>query len=254
VTRRFVSAMVMLAALASPPARAQVNIDQGKAPAQIYDSDCAACHKSIHGLANGRNASALTSFLNEHYTSSAKEAAAVAAYVLGGGGGVGVPAAAHPPKLKSDAPVASAEEPKEREPKDRDAKRAGKPEVAAKPDGTAKPDTAAKPDGEQGAGPKSQRPSAAGAKPDGEQQQTAVSEPGKPLPGRREPNGGTAPPALPKRGQAPPPPAPPKPAMIVVVPTPPPQTPSQTAGPAAPAAAEPLPGAEAPVPRDNIPD
>jgi hypothetical protein len=243
VARRFASAMIVLAALASPAARAQVNIDQGKAPAQIYDSDCAACHKSMRGLANGRGASALTSFLAEHYTSSAKEASAVAAYVLGGGGGVGTPAPTHPPKAKSDTTSASAEEPKDREPKDRepkdrDAKRPGKPEVAAKPDV------------EQGTGPKSQRPSAAGTKPDGEQQ-TAVSEPGKPVPGRREPNTGTA---ARTRGQAQPP-APPKPTTttVVVVPNPP-VMPSPSPSPPATEPVESQPSADAPVPRDNIPD
>jgi hypothetical protein len=254
VARRVVSAMIMFAALASSAVHAQVNIDQGKAPAQIYDSDCAACHKSIRGLANGRNPSALTSFLSEHYTSSAKEAAQVAAYVLGGGGGIGTPAPAHAPKLKPDTTNASVEEPKDREPKDREVKRPGKPDAAAKPDtapkpGTAaKPDVAAKPDAEQGTGPKSQRPTPP-AKPDGEQQQTAVGEPGKPVPGRREPNTSTA---TRTHGQAPPP-VPAKPTMVVVVPNPP-VTPSAPLSPAAAEPAETPQGAEAPVPRDNIPD
>src|ERR1700689_4294891 len=116
--------MIMLAVLASSAVHAQVNIDQGKAPAQIYDSDCAACHKSMRGLANGRSASALTSFLTEHYTSSAKQASALAAYVLAGGGGVGTPAPTRAPKAKPDTTNASAEDPK-----DRDAKRSGKPDV-----------------------------------------------------------------------------------------------------------------------------
>jgi hypothetical protein len=254
VARRVVSAMIMFAALASSAVHAQVNIDQGKAPAQIYDSDCAACHKSIRGLANGRNPSALTSFLSEHYTSSAKEAAQVAAYVLGGGGGIGTPAPAHAPKLKPDTTNASVEEPKDREPKDREVKRPGKPDAAAKPDtapkpGTAaKPDVAAKPDAEQGTGPKSQRPTPP-AKPDGEQQQTAVGEPGKPVPGRREPNTSTA---TRTHGQAPPP-VPPKPTMVVVVPNPP-VTPSAPLSPAAAEPAETPQGAEALGPRDNIPD
>jgi mono/diheme cytochrome c family protein len=246
VARRFVSAIIVLAALVSPAARAQVNIDQGKAPAQIYDSDCAACHKSMRGLANGRGASALTSFLTEHYTSSAKEAASVAAYVLGGGGGVGTPAPIRPPKTKSDTTSASAEEPKDREPKEREPKdREPKDRDAKRP---GKPDVAAKPDVEQGIGPKSQRPSAAGAKPDGERQ-TAISEPGKPVPGRREPNTGTA---TRTRGQ-PPPPAPPKPTTVVAVPNPP-ATPSPPPSPPAAEPAESQPAAEAPVPRDNIPD
>jgi hypothetical protein len=249
VARRFVSAMIMLAVLASPAARAQVNIDQGKAPAQIYDSDCAACHKSMRGLANGRNASALTSFLSEHYTSSAKEAAQLATYVLGGGGGVGTPAPAHAPKLKPDTASASAEEPKEREPKDRDVKRQGKPDTAAKPESGAKPEVAAKPDVEQGAGPKSQRPSTAATKPDGEQQQTAVGEPAKPVPSRREPNTGTA---ARTRGQ-PPPSVPPKPTTVMVVPNPP-ITPTPAPMPPATEPAESQPTADTPMPRDNIPD
>jgi hypothetical protein len=227
VSRRFASAMVLLAALAPPAAHAQVNIDQGKAPAQIYDSDCAACHKSMRGLANGRSAAALTSFLAEHYTSSAKQASALAAYVLAGGGGVGTPAPTRPPKTKPDTTSASAEEPK-----DHDAKRAGKPEV------------------ERGTGPKSQRPSATSAKPDGEQQ-TVVTEPGKPAPSRREPNPGAG---TRTRVQAPPPPAPTKPTTVVVVPSPP-ETPSPTpTPPASEPPAESQLGADAPVPRDNIPD
>ena len=197
MARSLASAMVLLAALAPLEARAQVNIDKDKAPGQIYDSDCASCHKSMRGLANGRGASALTSFLTEHYTSSGKEAAAVAAYVLGGGGGAGTPAPTRPPKLKPDTTSASAEEPK-----DRDGRRPGKP------------------DAEQGTGPKAQRPPGPSIKADGEQQ-TAVGEPGKPAPGRREPSTGTG---ARTRGQAQPPappPAPSKPTTVVVVPSPP---------------------------------
>ncbi len=247
MARRFVPAMIMLAVLAPPAAHAQVNIDQGKAPAQIYDSDCAACHKSMRGLANGRSASALTSFLTEHYTSSSREAAQLAAYVLGGGGGIGTPAPTHAPKLKPDTTSASAEEPKDREPKDREPKDR-EPKRPAKPDVAAKPDSAVKPD-EQGTGPKSQRSSTTAAKPNGEQQQTAVGEPGKPVPGRREPNTGAA---ARTRGQTPPP-APSKPVTVMVAPSPP-VTPSPPPSAAAVEPAQSQPGAEAPVPRDNIPD
>jgi len=232
VARGLASAMVLLAAFAPLEARAQVNIDKDKAPGQIYDSDCASCHKSMRGLANGRGASALTSFLTEHYTSSGKEAAAVAAYVLGGGGGAGTPAPTRPPKLKPDTASASAEEPK-----DRDARRPGKP------------------DAEQGTGPKAQRPPGPSIKPDGEQQ-TAVGEPGKPAPGRREPSTGTG---ARTRGQAQPPapppvpPAPSKPTTVVVVPSPP-VMPSPPASPAASEPAESPSRADVPVPRDNIPD
>ena len=240
MSRRFASAMLVLAALAPPAARAQVNIDQGKAPAQIYDSDCAACHKTMRGLANGRSASALTSFLAEHYTSSAKEAAAVSAYVLGGGGGVGTPSPVRQPKATSASEEPKDREPKDREPKDRDTKRAGKPDVAAKPDG------------EQAAGPKTQRPPAASPKPDGEQ--TAVTEqPGKPTPGRREPNPTTGTRARPQAPPVQPAPTLPKPTTVVVAPNPP-ETPSPPPSPPVTEPVEAAPSADAPVPRDNIPD
>ena len=58
-----------------------MNIDQGKSPADIFANDCAACHKSTRGLANGQNSLALSSFLREHYTASKDQANALAAYV-----------------------------------------------------------------------------------------------------------------------------------------------------------------------------
>jgi hypothetical protein len=73
--------------LPAAPAWAQVNIDQGKSAAEMFNGDCATCHKSAKGLANGRNSGALAGFLREHYTSSAQQAASLAAYVLGAGAG-----------------------------------------------------------------------------------------------------------------------------------------------------------------------
>jgi len=77
-------------------AQAQTNIDQGKSPAEIFANDCATCHKSARGLANGRGSSGLASFLVEHYTASKDQAAALAAYVMGAGGGEAAPAARAP--------------------------------------------------------------------------------------------------------------------------------------------------------------
>jgi hypothetical protein len=73
-------------------AHAQVNIDQGKPAAELFESDCATCHKTARGLANGRNSLMLSGFLREHYTASRDQAAALAAYVLGAGN-------APPPKV-----------------------------------------------------------------------------------------------------------------------------------------------------------
>ncbi len=98
VSTRLAPAMLLLAVLLPLPARAQVNIDQDKTPAHIFASDCATCHKSTRGLANGRGSSALTGFLSEHYTSSREEAAAMSAYVLAGGGAIGTAAPVHAQK------------------------------------------------------------------------------------------------------------------------------------------------------------
>jgi hypothetical protein len=73
--------------LCAAPALAQVNIDQGKSAAEMFSGDCATCHKSAKGLANGRSSGALAGFLREHYTSGPQQAAALAAYVLGAGSG-----------------------------------------------------------------------------------------------------------------------------------------------------------------------
>ncbi len=70
-------------------AHAQTNIDEGKTPAQIFASDCNACHKSPKGLAQGRNAGGIADFLRQHYTASREQAGSLAAYILGADGGDG---------------------------------------------------------------------------------------------------------------------------------------------------------------------
>jgi hypothetical protein len=91
-------------------AQAQTNIDQGKSPAEIFANDCATCHKSARGLANGRGSSGLASFLVEHYTASKDQAAALAAYVMGAGGGEAAPVVRGPkPTSAPDRNRASAE-------------------------------------------------------------------------------------------------------------------------------------------------
>ena len=107
-------------------AHAQTNIDQGKSPAEIFSNDCATCHKSARGLANGRGSSGLASFLAEHYTASKDQAAALAAYVMGAGGGDAVPASqGHGAKPAPDRNRAAVEETK---PGVQPARQSGKPE------------------------------------------------------------------------------------------------------------------------------
>ncbi len=124
--RRLAPAIGLAAGLAAAMfpvlARAQVNIDQGKSPAEIYTNDCATCHKTLRGLAVGKNSLMLSSFLREHYTASPEQASALAAYVLGAGGREPAPQASKP---KPDLEHARAEEPKGGEPNP------GEPKTAA---------------------------------------------------------------------------------------------------------------------------
>jgi len=123
-------------------ARAQVNIDKGKPAAEIFQSDCATCHKTARGLANGNNSLMLSSFLREHYTASREQAAALAAYVLGAGGSGPPPPASQKPgteharveEPKTDAKI---EEPKSAEPKSTEPKGTAHPaRQASKPEAT----------------------------------------------------------------------------------------------------------------------
>ena len=102
-------AIGLFMALLPAMAQAQTNIDQGKSPAEIFANDCATCHKSARGLANGRGSSGLASFLVEHYTASKDQAAALAAYVMGAGGGEAAPARGPKPGAPPDRNRASAE-------------------------------------------------------------------------------------------------------------------------------------------------
>jgi hypothetical protein len=110
VFRGVAPALGLFVGLLPAMAQGQTNIDQGKSPAEIFATDCATCHKSARGLANGRGSSGLASFLVEHYTASKDQAAALAAYVMGAGGGEAAPAARGPkPASAPDRNRASAE-------------------------------------------------------------------------------------------------------------------------------------------------
>jgi hypothetical protein len=126
VFRRLVPLIGLLAAwicvVSAAPARAQVNIDQGKSTAEIFSNDCGTCHKTAKGLANGQNSATLAGFLREHYTSSAQQAASLAAFVLGAGSG--------PPPSANLKPGAG--EPKAGEPKTGEV-RIGEPKAGEKP-------------------------------------------------------------------------------------------------------------------------
>ena len=77
-----VGAAVSVALLCSAGvAIAQENLDQGKNAAQLFASNCSACHKSPQGLAKAGGILGLDSFLREHYTASKESAGALAAYL-----------------------------------------------------------------------------------------------------------------------------------------------------------------------------
>jgi hypothetical protein len=99
------------AAFAIAPALAE-DLTAGKTPAQLFRSDCGACHRSPNGLVKERgNVSGLTSFLREHYTTKAESAAALAAYVSGlasPGGSARTGRGDRRSRNDGDAPVATA--------------------------------------------------------------------------------------------------------------------------------------------------
>jgi hypothetical protein len=97
--------LTLVAAFCAAPAVAQ-DFSAGKTAAQLFASDCSACHKSPAGLAKGQSASALTSFLREHYTTKPESAAALAAYLAGAGNArLTPPAPTTGPKATEDKPA-----------------------------------------------------------------------------------------------------------------------------------------------------
>lgn len=237
---RLAPALGLIVILAPAPALAQVNIDQDKSPAQLYAGDCAACHKSVRGLANGRSASSLAGFLGEHYTASSREAAAIAAYVLASGGAAASPAPARG-RPEGERSRANAEEPRSRE-----VRRPVQPE--GNPAGNA---AARRPEPERRAAAEPGQPGSARG-PVGERRERGATR----TRGRTKPLEAVSPPP------APPPAAPaPEPEAKTAVAAPPPAqaaAPAPEASPAGtaePKAAVPAQsGDAAPVPRDNIPD
>jgi hypothetical protein len=122
--------LTVLAGLGAP-AVAQ-DFSAGKTAAQLFASDCSACHKSPAGLAKGQSAGSLASFLREHYTTKPESASALAAYV----------AAAGPGNARVSPPATAAKPDEKPAPKPRPATTAVEPGDASAP---AAPREAAKP-------------------------------------------------------------------------------------------------------------
>jgi hypothetical protein len=122
--------LAVLAALGAGPAAAQ-DYSAGKTAAQLFQSDCTACHKSPAGLAKGMDAGSLRSFLKEHYTTKDETAAALASYLSGAGPGDAKQSAPGPAVGPKPKPRGAESEPEEK-PAARARATAG---PAAKPDG-----------------------------------------------------------------------------------------------------------------------
>lgn len=107
------AAAAVIGCVVGTPVWAQ-NLDAGKSPIQIFNSNCSACHKSSRGLLKTVPPQSLPGFLRQHYTTGGEMAQMLSAYLLAGGGGG---AAAEPraagrhgrregaANLRSDAPI-----------------------------------------------------------------------------------------------------------------------------------------------------
>jgi len=120
---RLAAAMGVLALVNG--AGAQENLDRGKSAAQLFASDCSACHKSPHGLARAGGLLGLDSFLRSHYTASRETAGAIASYLRSVDAGPPAratkrsakPGEAKSAGKKSDAAPSRPSEPKSSEPR-----------------------------------------------------------------------------------------------------------------------------------------
>jgi hypothetical protein len=263
VFRRVVPMIGLVAAcgfvLAAAPARAQVNIDQGKSTAEIFNGDCGTCHKSAKGLANGKNAATLAGFLREHYTSSAQQAASLAAFVLGAGAGPAPNANLKPGTANPKAGEAKPGEAKsdDTKPGDKSAARPGRPDAGAtaKTEAAPSPEPAA-PGRKPAAGKRDQRPVTASRGPRQEPESPPPAPQPAPMPAAATPEAAPVPvateppaePAAPLPATAAAPSAVTEPAPSAAAPT---AESTSSTNAAAPAEA---PSDSAPVPRDDIPD
>jgi len=59
------------------------DLSAGKAPAQLFSSDCSTCHHLPNGLGKKYNTGSLRGFLRAHYTTRPDSADALARYLMG---------------------------------------------------------------------------------------------------------------------------------------------------------------------------
>lgn len=160
-------------ALAGGTAQAE-NLDAGKPAPALFAANCAACHSSPRGLAKDRSSGGLTSYLEEHYTSSPQTAAALAAYLVANPGN---------PRAKQAPVVRNPAAPEEGSPKQGEAKserQARTPRTETVRPDTMRPDSMIEPTEQK-------RSNAESAKTHGKRQQTKQEPPAAPAAGSAEP-------------------------------------------------------------------
>jgi hypothetical protein len=79
--RRRLLAVLVVTMSGLGAAMAQEGLNRGKAPVQLFASDCADCHRNARALKRPI-ARALADFLRVHYTASRESAAAIAGYLM----------------------------------------------------------------------------------------------------------------------------------------------------------------------------
>lgn len=70
---------------ATVPQTEPMDLDEGKSPQQMFSTSCVVCHQSPQGLAKGRGAGQLGSFLRQHYTTGTGQANILASYLTSSG-------------------------------------------------------------------------------------------------------------------------------------------------------------------------
>lgn len=74
--------LLLAALLMAAPAAAQDNLDRGKTPQQMFNTDCGICHSSVRGLGATMGAWQLSRFLADHYTTSKAAASTLSNYLM----------------------------------------------------------------------------------------------------------------------------------------------------------------------------
>jgi hypothetical protein len=75
--------LALFALLLAAGAVVAQDLSASKTPAQLFSSDCSACHHLPNGLGKKYNTGSLTDFLRAHYTTKPDSAGALARYVMG---------------------------------------------------------------------------------------------------------------------------------------------------------------------------